>query len=83
MLLFRLLLLAAIAFIGWRLYRLLKTRGGRDSVEARQPRPEDMVECAHCAVHIPRSQALAADGRWYCCEAHRRDATPRSGPGHS
>lgn len=82
MLLFRLLLLAAIAFIGWRLHRLLKTWWARGSDEARQPHTEDMVECTHCAVHIPRSQALVADGRWYCCEAHQREAT-RNGPGHS
>jgi uncharacterized protein len=31
----------------------------------------DMVRCAHCGLHVPAAEALSADGRWYCCEAHR------------
>lgn len=36
---------------------------------------EDMVVCAHCGVHLPRSEALIADGRAYCGALHR-DAGP-------
>lgn len=32
---------------------------------------QDMVRCAHCGVHLPRSESLLADGRYYCCESHR------------
>lgn len=73
MLLFRLLLLLGIAFIGWRIYRLLKARRLRGEASARL-RSEDMVECAKCALRVPRSQAVAAEGRWFCCELHRRSA---------
>ena len=31
----------------------------------------DMVRCAQCGLHVPAAEALGADGRWYCCEAHR------------
>jgi uncharacterized protein len=28
------------------------------------------VRCAHCGVHVPQSQALSQDQRWYCSQAH-------------
>lgn len=35
------------------------------------PAPQDMVECSHCGVHLPRAEALSADLGNYCSEAHR------------
>jgi uncharacterized protein len=35
-----------------------------------------MVACAHCGVHLPRSEALVQDGKFYCSAAH----LPRSAP---
>jgi uncharacterized protein len=31
---------------------------------------EDMVQCDHCAVHLPRSEAFLVDGKIYCSKAH-------------
>ncbi|HQO17527.1 MAG TPA: PP0621 family protein [Methylotenera sp.] len=31
---------------------------------------EDMVQCAHCAVHLPRSEAFLVDGKIYCSKNH-------------
>ena len=31
---------------------------------------ENMVQCATCAVHLPRSEAFLVDGNFYCCKAH-------------
>ncbi len=37
--------------------------------------PQDMVRCDVCALHLPRSEALAGpDGRLYCCPEHRAGA---------
>jgi uncharacterized protein len=33
---------------------------------------EDMLSCQVCGLNVPRSEALLADGRAYCCEAHRQ-----------
>jgi uncharacterized protein len=34
--------------------------------------PETIVACAHCGVHLPRSEALEGrDGRLFCGAAHR------------
>jgi uncharacterized protein len=32
--------------------------------------PEGMVRCAHCGIHLPRSEALLQAGRTYCSVAH-------------
>jgi len=33
---------------------------------------EAMVRCAHCGVHLPRSEALLLDGQLWCSEEHAR-----------
>jgi len=39
-------------------------------------RAERMLSCAHCGMHLPRSDALIVAGFAYCCAEHR-DAGPR------
>lgn len=58
-------------------YALLKPRRGRPPTAPRaagadgtRP-PEDMVRCVQCGVHLPRSEAIMAGGRFYCSDAHR------------
>ncbi|OWY26882.1 PP0621 family protein [Herbaspirillum robiniae] len=37
---------------------------------------ETMVQCAHCGIHFPVSEAVVhASGAHYCCEEHRRLAS--------
>ena len=45
-------------------------------------RPERMVQCAVCGVHLPGSEARFAGGRVYCSDAHRDQGprTPSTGP---
>lgn len=34
--------------------------------------PQQMIRCASCGVHLPRSDALPGpDGQLYCCAEHR------------
>ncbi len=33
---------------------------------------EDMVRCAQCGVHMPRSESLMSDQAFYCTPEHRR-----------
>ena len=37
------------------------------------PPPQDTVACAHCGVHIPRSEALTVGKSSYCCVEHQRE----------
>jgi uncharacterized protein len=37
-----------------------------------RPRVENMIQCAHCGVHLPSGEALVDDaGAAYCNAAHR------------
>lgn len=36
------------------------------------PAPQDMVACAHCGVHLPRTEALTHGTRSYCCTDHQQ-----------
>ena len=33
---------------------------------------EDMVRCAQCGVHLPRSESLTSGNAYYCSAEHRR-----------
>lgn len=33
---------------------------------------EDMVQCTHCGVHLPRSESIGAEGRYFCSQEHQR-----------
>jgi len=35
------------------------------------PVAEDMVRCAHCGVHLPKSESILAGGNFFCCAEHR------------
>ena len=65
----RLLFWIAVIAIGVWLWRRLKNPS-----PAKQPTPEQtqaMVRCAHCALHVPQSEALEHDANWYCSNDHR------------
>ena len=36
----------------------------------KEPEVENMVQCASCAVHLPRSEAFLVNGDFYCSKAH-------------
>lgn len=49
-----------------------KTNGekpaGGDNIESEKN--IEMVKCATCAVHLPRSEAFLVNGKFYCSQAH-------------
>jgi len=34
--------------------------------------PEQMVRCAHCGIHLPRSEAVLRKGQTWCSTEHAR-----------
>ncbi len=69
-----LLLIAIVGVVLW----LMFGRGRRtEQVRQRETKrgaaePVAMLQCAHCGVHLPKSDALFdAGGRPYCGEPHR------------
>lgn len=45
--------------------------------DAAAPEGEVMLACAHCGLHLPRSDALPGRGGVYCSEGHRAIAEAR------
>jgi uncharacterized protein len=64
-----LVLVGVVFYLVWRgVARRARTDRGRCSgVEA-----ERMVGCRQCGVHLPISEAVEADGNYFCSEEHRR-----------
>ncbi len=80
---FLLLLLVIVVAIGWWMVGRRGGLGGSRESGGGAPsgagggrragaKPATMLECAHCGVHLPQTEALFdVGGRPYCSEAHR------------
>ena len=69
-----LLLVVVLVGVGW--WRLRK-RAQTPPVPPTTPTSaERMVHCAHCGLHLPQTDAIAADGVFFCSKEHqlRNDA---------
>ncbi len=64
-----LFLLAVIAVVYW-LFKTYRKQSPKQDVTTAS---EDMVRCAQCGVHLPKSEAVLANGNFYCTDAHRRE----------
>lgn len=73
------LLWALLLYLAWRWYSAQKQRDDTSVPDAPAApasdaggKPEAMVRCASCGIHLPVSEALPAPGDLhFCCEAHR------------
>lgn len=66
------LLLVAVLYVLWRVWKKRQDGSLRPPPASRPV--ERMVLCAHCAIHLPESDALKESSHFYCCEAHRQAA---------
>lgn len=48
------------------------------SVRPDAPSPTEMVACAHCGIHLPRSEAVSGQKGLYCSTEHRSAAQDRN-----
>jgi uncharacterized protein len=67
-------LLGLAAYALWRWFSIKQRAHERASRRPPTPASERMVSCDVCHLNVPQSEALAARGRWYCCDEHRRRA---------
>jgi len=63
----RLILIIAIAAVIYLLFKSYRKQAPQqDKVAA-----EDMVRCAHCSVHLPKSESIKAGEQFFCSAEHR------------
>jgi len=68
----RLIVLVLLVVVAvWLLRRALRS-GERPDFDSKPPVHGELVSCAHCGVHLPRSEARTAGERLYCSEEHAR-----------
>jgi uncharacterized protein len=76
-----LLLLALLAGL---FFMLGAKRGRPREPEARTPppapKPQAMLRCAECGLHLPADDALPGKGGVFCSAAHRASFEARQGP---
>jgi uncharacterized protein len=65
-----LVLIAIVALVFWLLRRYRRSLDG-DGKPGRAE-IEDMVRCAHCGIHLPRSESVEGAGGHFCSSEHRR-----------
>jgi uncharacterized protein len=65
----KLILIVCGVLLAWWLLKAYRRTLHRKN-EPRPPATEDMVRCAHCGVHLPRSESRAVDGEFFCSEEH-------------
>jgi uncharacterized protein len=66
----KLILIVLVFILAWWIlgkYRRSLTRAAPPAGAA-----EDMVRCAHCGVHLPRSESHADGEKFFCSEEHLR-----------
>ncbi len=70
----RLLFLLAVIIV---VYLLLKSYRKQPPKQDVSTSAEEMVRCAQCGVHLPKSESILAGGNYYCSDAHRREHTSK------
>lgn len=67
----RLLLLIIAIFIGFLIVKQMMA-SRRQSTDKKLPESTHMVRCEQCGVHLPKNEALLADGKFFCSDEHRK-----------
>ena len=70
------LLLLVVVLVGAVWWRLQKRVKKPSSPPTENPSTERMVHCERCGLHLPQTDAIAADGVFFCSKEHqlRNDA---------
>ena len=68
--------LLVLLVVGFGLWTLISRLRGGDAA-ARPPKagaakPVVMVQCAHCGLHLPATDAVPEGSRLYCSDEHQR-----------
>lgn len=61
-------IIVVIALVYW----LFKSYRRQQHKQDEPSKTQDMVSCANCGIHLPKSESQFVDGKYYCSEAHSR-----------
>lgn len=65
------ILLLALAV--WIVISILKNYSRNINSEVKNPiKPEKMVQCSECGVHLPESDSVSEQGKYYCSQEHSK-----------
>jgi len=63
-----LFIVVLVLFLLWKgMKRAARSDGGGTPSDG-----ERMVDCSECGLHLPISEAVQSQGRYFCSEEHRR-----------
>lgn len=68
---FRFLFIAIAILLVALIVRTLLQNSRKSEPRPRVLEERDTVRCDHCGVHLPREDAVAAGGAYFCSEKHR------------
>jgi len=68
----KILLLIIIGVVVYAVFRNYQRSLNKPDAPAREHSVEDMVQCAHCKVNLPRSEAIYSGGDYYCTPEHQK-----------
>jgi len=66
----KLLLLILVIVAAWWLAKGFRRKDAAGN--ASEAAPEQMVNCSHCGLYLPQSEAIREGDRFFCCAEHRR-----------
>ncbi|MEZ0332095.1 MAG: PP0621 family protein [Methylophilaceae bacterium] len=62
-----------LALAVWIVISILKSYSRNIDSDVKKPvKPESMVQCSECGVHLPKSDSISEQGNYYCSEAHSK-----------
>ena len=72
--LIRLLVIAALIYLAWRVVKNLLSQANRrdNSAPGSGQDAQAMLKCAQCGVHVPAPEAFTHNGRRFCSQEHQR-----------
>jgi uncharacterized protein len=68
---FIVLIILVVAAV-WLIRRALRAARRDEVLQKNSSVQQDLVSCARCGMHLPRSEAREAGGRVFCGEEHAR-----------
>lgn len=82
----KLLMWLLVIWISWfmiknYLVKQTSRKTGKPGVSQKKP-PQKMVQCDHCSVHMPESEALQHDAHWFCSQSHMQAYLAAKQPGN-